>query len=262
MQLVTAFRAPPVIQRTIRNDIVREVAMPEMPTYSQIMDQNLYTWVRPDAPIANMDVRRPNVKIMTKNNPPTVDLTNEWNYADPSVRSIKMSPYFIDDDVEMSPPRTASIKTGVHARLDTPPTPSASQGIFAQTKTKVVVPVGHRIVVSNLQPTVTQDDIRELFEDVGELLVSRLVRPGTAEVIYKNLKDAQKAVDTYHNRQLDGQPMKCLLVNKRPINNPTAPAVRTAKTTSRYVVMIKTNVKQYFIFLYSRVSNFIKDTRN
>lgn len=44
-------------------------------------------------------------------------------------------------------------------------------------------------------------------------------------MIYKNLRDAQKAVDTYHNRQLDGQPMKCLLVNKRPANNPTAPPV-------------------------------------
>jgi hypothetical protein len=55
-----------------------------------------------------------------------------------------------------------------------------------------------------------------LFEDVGELLVSRLVRPGVAEVIYKTLKDAAKAVETYHNRQLDGHPMKCLLVNPRP----------------------------------------------
>lgn len=66
---------------------------------------------------------------------------------------------------------------------------------------------------------------QELFEDIGQLLVARLVRPGTGEVIYKNLKDAQKAVDTYHNRQLDGQPMKCMLVNKRPLNNPTAPAL-------------------------------------
>lgn len=47
-----------------------------------------------------------------------------------------------------------------------------------------------------------------------------------AEVIYKNLKDAQKAVDTYHNRQLDGQPMKCLLVNKRPFNS-TAGSVKS-----------------------------------
>lgn len=68
--------------------------------------------------------------------------------------------------------------------------------------------------------------LKELFEDVGELLVSRLVRPGTAEVIYKTLKDATKAVETYHNRQLDGHPMKCLLVNPRPKNNPTGPAVR------------------------------------
>lgn len=41
------------------------------------------------------------------------------------------------------------------------------------------------------------------------------MRPGTAEVIYKNMEDAVKAVDTYHNRQLDGQPMKCLLVKPR-----------------------------------------------
>lgn len=75
--------------------------------------------------------------------------------------------------------------------------------------------------------------LQELFEDIGQLLVARLVRPGTAEVIYKNLKDAQKAVDTYHNRQLDGQPMKCLLVNKRPLNNPTAPALVSTKTSER-----------------------------
>lgn len=123
-----------------------------------------------------------------------------------------------------------SRSSNVHSRLDTNPAQGQSHGIFSMpTKTKVVVPAGHRIVVSNLQQTVTQDDIRELFEDIGQLLVARLVRPGTAEVIYKNLKDAQKAVDTYHNRQLDGQPMKCLLVNKRPLNNPTGPALSASK---------------------------------
>lgn len=88
----------------------------------------------------------------------------EWRYTDPNVRSIKMSPYFIDDEMEdVSPPRpsTQQHKTGIHARLDTPVTAqSQSQGIFSQNKTKVVVPIGHRIVVSNLQATVTQDDIR------------------------------------------------------------------------------------------------------
>lgn len=57
--------------------------------------------------------------------------------------------------------------------------------------------------------------IQELFGDVGGMLESRLVRAGTAEVIYNSLEDAQKAVDLYHNRQLDGQPMNCLLVTPR-----------------------------------------------
>ena len=63
--------------------------------------------------------------------------------------------------------------------------------------------------------------IQELFEDIGPLVTSRLVRPGTAEVVYQLHKDAVKAVDAYHNRQLDGQPMKCMLVNSRP---PTVPS--------------------------------------
>ncbi|XP_058442874.1 polymerase delta-interacting protein 3 [Malaya genurostris] len=84
---------------------------------------------------------------------------------------------------------------------------------------------GYRIVVSNLHSSVTQNDIKELFEDIGDLLESRLVRAGVAEVIYRSLKDAEEAVDTYHNRQLDGQPMKCLLVKPRSSNKPTAPAI-------------------------------------
>ena len=50
---------------------------------------------------------------------------------------------------------------------------------------------------------------------MGPLVTSRLVRPGTAEVVYRQYKDAERAVENYHNRQLDGQPMKCLLVKPR-----------------------------------------------
>lgn len=104
---------------------------------------------------------------------------------------------------------------------------------------------GYRILVSNLQSSVTAADIhvlrnivfpyknkmstinvifQELFGDIGELTDSKLVRPGTAEVIYSSLKDAQKAVDVYHNRQLDGQPMNCFLVNPRkPSTAPSRP---------------------------------------
>ncbi|CAH2086415.1 unnamed protein product [Euphydryas editha] len=86
-----------------------------------------------------------------------------------------------------------------------------------ENKTEILEKPAHeyRIIVSNLRSTVTGGDIEELFGDVGGMVESRLVRPGTAEVIYKSVEDAQKAVDLYHNRQLDGQPMNCLLVTPR-----------------------------------------------
>ncbi|KAG6442607.1 polymerase delta-interacting protein 3 isoform X2 [Manduca sexta] len=81
-------------------------------------------------------------------------------------------------------------------------------------------PIEFRIIVSNLRNTVTASDIQELFGDVGGMVESRLVRPGTAEVIYKSQEDAQRAVDLYHNRHLDGQPMNCLLVSPRSSTTP------------------------------------------
>lgn len=59
----------------------------------------------------------------------------------------------------------SSRSSNVHSRLDTYPVEPQSHGILAQntTKTKVVVPAGHRIVVSNLQASVTQDDIKVCF---------------------------------------------------------------------------------------------------
>lgn len=56
-----------------------------------------------------------------------------------------------------------------------------------------------------------------------------MVRPGVAEVIFSTMKDAEAAVETYHNRQLDGQPMKCLLVNPRASSKPTAPAMKSRR---------------------------------
>lgn len=113
-------------------------------------------------------------------------------------------------------------------RLEHAPDRNVSMGIFSNPlkPQNTSQHSGYRIVVSNLNTSVTQADIKELFEDLGELYDSRLVRPGIAEVIYKDLKDAEKAVDTYHNRQLDGQPMKCLLVNPRSSSKPTAPAIK------------------------------------
>jgi RNA recognition motif-containing protein len=68
------------------------------------------------------------------------------------------------------------------------------------------------VVVSNLQPSVSQEDIVELFGDVGALKRAKVTTPGTAEVVYVNLADALKAIEVYHNRQLDGRSMKCQIV--------------------------------------------------
>lgn len=50
---------------------------------------------------------------------------------------------------------------------------------------------------------------QELFGDVGPLVRASLQRPGIAEVVYVRRDDALRAVDVYHNRQLDGLPMHC-----------------------------------------------------
>lgn len=148
------------------------------------------------------------------------------------------------------------LSSTMRARLERAPNPSDSMGIFSKMPPEEQQqqsssrhhhhhhhhqqplspspspPIsGYRIVVSNLHSSVTQNDIKELFEDIGDLLESRLVRPGVAEVIYRTHKDAEEAVDTYHNRQLDGQPMKCLLVKPRSFNKPTAPAISYASSS-------------------------------
>ena len=69
---------------------------------------------------------------------------------------------------------------------------------------------------------------KELFGDVGTLVRASLQRPGSAEVYYLRREDASKAVDVYHNRQLDGLPMRCNLgptyvnepLNRREVASP------------------------------------------
>ncbi|KAJ8947727.1 hypothetical protein NQ318_017988 [Aromia moschata] len=233
---VSASRTPVHIRKTILNDMdygmsVADQRMDPMRVY----ESSMYKWTKPDLRttasqmINSLDATRQAMREALRE-----ELSNGWpNYSTHKPLRLQPSGYIDLVDVEdeemplvsqrpsMALQGTSRI-SNVHSRLDSLPSTPESHGIFSHTKTKVVVPAGHRIVVSNLQPSVTQDDIKELFEDIGQLLAAKLVRPGIAEVIYKNLKDAQKAVDTYHNRQLDGQPMKCLLVNKRPINHPTA----------------------------------------
>merc|ERR1712223_836587 len=95
--------------------------------------------------------------------------------------------------------------------------------------------LGTKVVVSNLQESVTQEDLSELFGDVGPLRrVKMMLAPGSAEIVFLNKEDADRAIEVYHNRQLDGQPMKCQLVTSGPAPKPLAgPRIRLPAQSSR-----------------------------
>lgn len=100
---------------------------------------------------------------------------------------------------------------------------------------------GYRVMVSNLFNGVTQDDIIELFGAVGPLKKAKLLKPGIAEVVYTSKQNAVSAVQKYHSRELDGQPMyvkmttpAAAVVRKAPETDPdiTGEALRLYKKPS------------------------------
>lgn len=71
---------------------------------------------------------------------------------------------------------------------------------------------GTSIIVSNLNPSVTQNDILELFGDVGDVVQYQSINSSTAMVTYNHPSDANRAIQTYNNRFLDGLPMQVTLI--------------------------------------------------
>ncbi|XP_057528642.1 THO complex subunit 4D-like [Amaranthus tricolor] len=73
---------------------------------------------------------------------------------------------------------------------------------------------GTKLYISNLDAGVSNDDIRELFSEIGELKryaihFDKNGKPsGSAEVVYAKRSDAFAAHKRYNNVQLDGRPMR------------------------------------------------------
>ncbi|XP_062201901.1 THO complex subunit 4B-like [Phragmites australis] len=86
-----------------------------------------------------------------------------------------------------------------------------------------------KLYISNLDYAVSNDDIKELFSDVGDIKrfsinYDRSGRSkGTAEVVFSRRSDALAAVKRYNNVQLDGKPMKIEIIG----TNIEAPPVAT-----------------------------------
>jgi len=87
-----------------------------------------------------------------------------------------------------------------------------------------------KLYISNLDYGVSNDDIKELFSDVGDIQrysinYDRSGRSkGTAEVVFSRRSDAVAAVKRYNNVQLDGKPIKIEIIG----TNIEAPAPPTA----------------------------------
>ncbi|KAK1403586.1 THO complex subunit 4 [Heracleum sosnowskyi] len=80
------------------------------------------------------------------------------------------------------------------------------------------VQTGTKILVSNLDYEVSDDDIKDLFSVVGDVKKISVHydksgrSEGTAEIVYSQWKDAEAAVKRYNSIQLDGKPMEVKIV--------------------------------------------------
>ncbi|XP_072985138.1 THO complex subunit 4A-like [Typha latifolia] len=91
------------------------------------------------------------------------------------------------------------------------------------------IETGTKLYISNLDYGVSNDDIKELFSELGDLKrcsihYDRSGRSkGTAEVVFSRRTDGLAAVKRFNNVQLDGKPMKIEIVGT---NVPAPSSVR------------------------------------
>ncbi|TPX61594.1 hypothetical protein SpCBS45565_g07238 [Spizellomyces sp. 'palustris'] len=97
--------------------------------------------------------------------------------------------------------------------------------------------ISDKIVVSNLAKSVTQNDVHELFSQIGPIRSAQLNydaqgrSKGVANVIFSRPKDAQAAIREYHNRTLDNKPMKIELIVRADAAPALTPSAAPRRST-------------------------------
>lgn len=218
------FKTKPIgsLQRTVRNDNFRKSSpplrgMPKLPTFS-IQNREVSPTIDPfdcyvvptrrpvQMPPLNLSKNFQPSRIMsahmdayTKDEPGRSILRNSGHGHDDRFETDR---YVSAEPKSKNSSRYVSESAGIFAKISSPPRSSSSS---------VAMIKGFRIIVSNLDSGITEGEIRELFSDIGEVMSAKIIRAGTAEVIYRNIGDDERAHEAYHNRILDGRPMKIIL---------------------------------------------------
>ncbi|XP_078429215.1 RNA-binding (RRM/RBD/RNP motifs) family protein [Wolffia australiana] len=126
----------------------------------------------------------------------------------PNRTAVRGSPYSVGNPVQA--PSSAWQRDVFSDSTVARPVPEAARVTALETGTK--------LYISNLDFGVSNDDIKELFSEVGDLKrytihYDRSGRSkGTAEVVFTRRADALTAIKRYNNVQLDGKPMKIDIV--------------------------------------------------
>ncbi|KAK1680898.1 hypothetical protein QYE76_041746 [Lolium multiflorum] len=109
----------------------------------------------------------------------------------------------------------------VAAMATSPPPPPVAAPRTLETGTK--------LHVSNLNASVTVEDVQELFSEIGELKRYSVnydkdgKSQGSAEVVFARKVDALDAIERYNGVQLDGKPMKIELIGTKTEPYSTVP---------------------------------------
>ncbi|ORY95380.1 hypothetical protein BCR43DRAFT_492899 [Syncephalastrum racemosum] len=88
-----------------------------------------------------------------------------------------------------------------------------------QQQTNAPRPSRNNLVVTNLDYNVTEEDLNELFGQIGPLkrvylhLGPNGTSSGVADIFYTNSNDAERAITTYNHVELDGRPMRISFAN-------------------------------------------------